>query len=218
MKYRKLLEIVQDEPVFESGLLLSGDVDPALLHQQLSRWTRAGRLIQVRRGLYTLAPPFRKVDPHPFLIANHLMRSSYVSCQSALAWFGLIPESVPVITSVSTIRPHRWDTPVGSFIFRHIRTGLFTGYRRLEVTTSQAAYLATPEKALLDLVYLQPGGDSREFLHELRLQNLEQLDLDRLNTLARELQSPKLERAAGIIEELATEEIGTWETIERIGE
>ena len=103
-----------DEPVFDAGLLLAGEVDPADVRRQLSRWTAAGRLYQVRRGLYALAPPFQKVRPHPFLVANRLVQGSYVSCQSALAHYGLIPEYVPVVTSVAAARPGRWETPLGS--------------------------------------------------------------------------------------------------------
>jgi hypothetical protein len=67
MEFEQLLEIVGNEPVFETSLLLAGDVDPADVRRQLSRWTKAGRLYQLRRGLYALAPPFQKVKPHPFL-------------------------------------------------------------------------------------------------------------------------------------------------------
>ena len=55
MRFEDLLGIVGSEPVFETGLLLTGDVDPVDVRRQLSRWTRAGRLYQLRRGLYALA-------------------------------------------------------------------------------------------------------------------------------------------------------------------
>ena len=58
-----LLQVVGDEPVFETGLLLAGNVCRADVERQLSRWTRAGRILQLRRGLYSLAPPYRKVEP-----------------------------------------------------------------------------------------------------------------------------------------------------------
>jgi len=55
MEFARLLEIVADEPVFESGLLLAGGVNPGDVRKQLSRWTKAGQLYQLRRGLYALA-------------------------------------------------------------------------------------------------------------------------------------------------------------------
>ncbi|MFQ5343575.1 MAG: hypothetical protein ACE5F6_18705 [Anaerolineae bacterium] len=208
-----MLEIVGDEPVFETGLLLAGDVDPANVRRQLSRWTKAGRLYQLRRGLYALAPPFQKVKPHPFLVANRMVRGSYVSLQSALEYHGLIPEYVPVVTSVTTARPARWDTPVGIFEFRHIRTDLLYGYRLVEVVTGQRAFVAVPEKSLLDIIYLQPGGDSPAYLQGLRLQNLEHLDLVELQRQAHLADSPKLRRAASRVADLARAEALEYQTL-----
>ncbi|MFQ5859214.1 MAG: type IV toxin-antitoxin system AbiEi family antitoxin domain-containing protein [Anaerolineae bacterium] len=213
MEFERLLEIVGEEPVFETGLLLAGNVDPANVRRQLSRWTKAGRLYQLRRGVYALAPPFQKVKPHPFLVANHMVRGSYVSLQSALDYYGLIPEYVPVVISVTTGRPARWDTPLGSYEFRHIKTGLLYGYQRLEVATGQHAFVATPEKALLDLIYFQSGGDSPDYLQELRLQNLERLDPAELQRHADLANSPKLRRAAAHVVKLTHTEALEYETV-----
>jgi predicted transcriptional regulator of viral defense system len=213
MDFRRLVEIVDDEPVFATGLLLAGDVDPADVCRQLSRWTKSGRLYQLRRGLYALAPPFQKVKPHPFLVANHLVRGSYVSCQSALAHYGLIPEYVPVVTSVTTARPARWNTSLGSYEFHHIKADLLRGYRLVELSAGQRAFVALPEKALLDLIYLRPGGDSPDYLRELRLQNLDRLDLDELQRQADLARSPKLRRAAGLVADLARCEALEYETL-----
>jgi predicted transcriptional regulator of viral defense system len=202
MEFRRLLDVVADEPVFETGLLLAGAVDPDDVRKQLSRWVRAGRLYQLRRGLYALAPPFQKVKPHPFLVANRLVRGSYVSCQSALAYFGLIPEYVPVVTSVTAGRPGHRETPLGTYDFRHVKPELLRGYRLVDLSRGQRAFLATPEKALLDLVHLQPGGDAPAYLQELRLQNLERLDLEELRQQAEQAGSPKLRRAAGQVANL----------------
>jgi len=160
MEFNRLLELVGDEPVFETALLLAGKVNPELVRQQLARWMNSGRVYQLRRGLYMIAPPYQKVKPHPFLVANHMQRASYVSGQTALAFYGLIPEVVPVTLSVTAGRPERLDTPLGVFEFRHVRPGLLRGYRMTDLGLRQQALVATPEKALLDLVYLQPGGDT----------------------------------------------------------
>lgn len=213
MEFKDILSLVGDEPVFETGFLLSGGVNPRDVHRQLSRWTAAGRLLQLRRGLYTLAPPFQKIKPHPFLIANHLQRASYVSCQSALAYYGLIPEHVPVVVSVSTTRPYRWETPLGSYEYRHVKRELFFAYQLIAVGEAQQAFVATPEKALIDLVYLQPGGDSSAYLRELRLQNLERFNREELRSHANRLASPKLRRAVAIIEGLAHAEAEEYESI-----
>ena len=83
MQFEALLEEVGNLPLFRGSLLLAGDRDPADVRRQLSRWTTAGKVVQLRRDVYVLADPWRRVDPHPFLVANELNRPSYVSLQSA---------------------------------------------------------------------------------------------------------------------------------------
>ncbi|NLG83333.1 MAG: hypothetical protein GX493_01730 [Firmicutes bacterium] len=203
MKFEELLAAVGDEPVFETGLLLAGDVDPSDVRRQLSRWVRSGRLLQLRRGLYALAPPFQKNPPHPFLVANRLVGGSYVSLQSALAYYGLIPEGVHAVTSVTPGRPVTFHTPLGRYEYRHLKPSLLRGYILTAVGNGQEAYLATPEKALLDLIYLTPGGDAPAYLRELRLENLAIL---RPEELARHVTSPKLRRAVEYVLRLRAEE------------
>lgn len=213
MEFARLLAIVGHEPAFETGLLLARDVNAKDVHRQLSRWVRAGRLYQLRRGLYALAPPFQKLTPHPFALANQMARSSYVSCQSALAYYGVIPEYVPVTTCVTVGRPARWQTPLGAFEYHHIKAALLYGYRWVDLGGGQQGLVATPEKALLDLVYLQPGGDAPGYLRELRLQNLERVNMDELARQATRSQSPKLLRAAMVVARLARDEAKEYETL-----
>lgn len=83
---------------------------------------------------------------------------------------------------------------MGVFEFRHIQPELLRGYRMTELQSTQPgqqALVATPEKALLDLIYLQAGGDRPNYLTELRLQNLERLDKDELNRQAEIFQFPE---------------------------
>jgi hypothetical protein len=201
MDFKELLALVEDEPVFETGLLLAGSVDVDNVRLQLGRWTKSGKLYQLRRGLYALAPPYQKVRPHPFLVANRLQRASYVSCQSALSFYGLIPEIVQVTTSVTTGRPAVRETLLGRFSYRHVKLTLLRGYRMLDFD-GQQALVARPEKALLDLVYLEPKGDTLAYLRGLRLQNLDRLDADVLHEQAEVFGLPKMGRAVEEIESL----------------
>jgi len=213
VKFDDLIEIVADEPVFETGVLLAGAVDPADARRQLSRWVKAGRLWQFRRGLYALAAPFQKVAPHPFVIANRLLTGSYVSCQSALAHYGLIPESAPLTISVSVHRHRRWDTPAGSFEFHVLKRELMFGYQLVALGQGQSAFVARPEKALLDLIYLTPGADSRAWLAELRLQHVEQLDLTALQQMAGRSAKPRLIRAAALVAAVVQSEAAAYEAL-----
>lgn len=206
MKWEELLTTVGDEPVFTSSLLMAGNISPADNRRQLSRWVRSGRIIRLRRGIYILASPYRKIEPHPFLLANAMKAASYVSLQSALAHYGMIPEYTPVTTSVTTGRPENIGTASGTFYFSHIKKSWFSGYRQVEVMPGQSAFLANPEKCLLDLVYLTPGGDKMGYLRGLRLQNLDQINLGELSRIAEASGRPKLIRAAEHIERLTAEE------------
>jgi len=213
MKFRELLNLVGREPVFEPSLLLAGDVRPKEIQRQLARWAQNGYVHQVRRGLYSIAPPYRHVTPHPFLIANRIVKASYISCQSALAWYGLIPEYTPVTVSVTTGRPGAWETSFGRFGFRHVKIDLFFGYLLVEVATGQHAFVAHPEKALLDLVYLTPNGDAPSFLQELRLQNLARLDQQQLTRFAKQTGSAKLQRAARQLQVIAQKQEDEFEPL-----
>jgi len=212
MEFERVLELVGDEPVFETALLLAGKVNPNIVRLQLTRWTKSGRVYQLRRGLYAIAPPYQKVKPHPFLIANRMQRASYVSLQSALAYYGLIPDTVHATLSVTAGRPERLKTPLGVFEFRHIKPDLLRGYRMTDLH-GQQALVAMPEKALLDLVYLQPGGDSPHYLRELRLQNLERLDMHELYRQAAAFNTPKLRRAVEAITRLSQTETQEYEAL-----
>ena len=212
MKFQRLLEIVADEPVFETGLLLCGETDPVGIRHQLARWTRAGRIHRLRRELYALAPPYRKRTPHPFLVANRLVQGSYVSGLSALAHAHCIPEYVPEVASVGAGRPQIRQTALGRFSFRHVKVDLLYGYRRMDLGEGQTAFVAVPEKALLDIVHLCPGGDELAYIEELRL-DLAALDLDELDRLARAAARPKLSRAARHVRSLAEDRSLAYEVL-----
>jgi predicted transcriptional regulator of viral defense system len=210
MNFEKLLHLVADQPLFETGLLLSGDIDPNDIRRQLSRWVSTGKLKQLRRGLYTLTPPYRQITPHPFLIANFLMPGSYVSTQSALAYYGLIPEYVAQTWSITTARPAQWG---GEYHFQHIAMPLFFGYQRVDLPQEQSAFVATPEKAILDLAHLTPHADDIDYLRQLRLQNLERLDMERLREFALRAEKPKWRRVTDCVTKLVHEEMDNFEEI-----
>lgn len=196
MKFSNLLETVGGLPLFRSGLLLAGDRDPADVRRQLARWTAAGKILQLRRNVYVLAPPWRRVEPHPFLIANELHPPSYISLQSALAYYGMIPEAVPVTTSITSGRPLQIDTPLGRYLYRHVRQEAFFGYDSHPLWRGQTALLADAAKALLDLVYVTPKGEAMDHLESLRLEALDQAPATALRAHARRWGKPKIERAA----------------------
>jgi len=131
-----------------------------------------------------------------------MVRSSYVSCQSALTYYDIIPEYSPSVISVTADRTGQWRNPLGFFVFRHIQLKYLDRYRLTDLGGGYKAFLATPEKALMDLIYLTPKGDSVEYLTELRLQNLGKLDIGRLKETSEIFNRPKLNRAYAVLESI----------------
>jgi predicted transcriptional regulator of viral defense system len=213
MKYEDLLEIIGAAPLFDSSLLRAGDVDPADVASQLSRWVASGRLLQLRRRVYALPAARRRRAPHPFETANLLVRPSYVSLEAALSFHGMLPEAVFTTTSITSARPALHRTPLGDFDYRHVLAGLFWGYRSAEVAPGVNALVARPEKALLDLVYLRPHGDDPAFLRALRLERLERLDATELEDMARRTGKPKLVRAGARIARMVAEYAEEYEAL-----
>ncbi len=207
MKFDDLVGQVAQATVFRRGEILSGQANSASVERQLDRWVKSGRIIQLRRGVYALSKPYARQSPHPFLVANTMKRASYVSLQSALSYYGMIPEYVPVTTSVTTGRPETVGTPIGRFQYRHVRLPCFNGFGNVEVSPGQETLIATPEKALVDLLYLTPRSDSEAFLRELRVSPHETfIDDSVLLAAAEEVGSKKTMRAVSRLIDIWREE------------
>jgi predicted transcriptional regulator of viral defense system len=198
MKWEVFLKIAAKLPLVDTEALLAGVTDQVPLKVQISRWKKAGRLIQLRRGFYLLAEPFRKIEIHEPFIASMLKKPSYISLEKALEYHGLIPEAVPVYTSVTTKRQAKFVSPAGVFTYRHIKNSLFWGYRSYTLR-KQTGFIASPEKALLDLVYFNGMDISLKYLHGLRLQNTEKIDPVALLDYANKFKSPGMDKAALVI-------------------
>lgn len=170
MRIEDVARIVGVGGLFTTGFLLSGEVSGPEVRRQLDRWVKSGKVTRLRRGVYMLNRPWSNRTAHPFVVANALSRGSCVSLQSALSWWGMIPEHVPVTTSVTTGRPEEVQTPIGDFLFRHLKDELFRDVREIEVSRGQHALVAGPGEALVGLLYLTPHSDDPGYLRELRLE------------------------------------------------
>jgi len=195
MKYDTLVERFGDQPLIESRALRLFYPDTRAMSVQLDRWVKAGRLVRLKRGAYLLPAHLRRAPAPPERLANLLVSPSYVSCERALYLHGLIPESVPLVTSVTPTRPRRLDTPVGRFAYRHVKPDWFFGYAQVQVGGGQAL-VALPAKALLDLVHLSRGELVPARIEALRLQNTELVDTKDLVELAGRSGTPRVRRAA----------------------
>ncbi|MCK5083263.1 MAG: hypothetical protein KAR31_10185, partial [Candidatus Omnitrophica bacterium] len=148
--------------------------------------------------VYLLAEPYRRINILASHVALALKEPSYISLEKALEFHGLIPEAVKVYTCVTTKRAARFINSVGVFDYRHIQRSLFWGYESIN-NKKQTAFMATAEKALLDLFYLKHINVTLDYLKELRLQNGENINRERLFEYAKRFKKPCMLRYAQTI-------------------
>lgn len=134
----------------------------------IARMVKKGELIRLKNGFYLIASRFRRGEKdHPFeQIANLLYGPSYVSLEWALSFYHMIPERVTVVTSVTTGSNKEFETPIGSFTYRHLSLPRYSvGIGRKELVGKVGGFLlATPEKALADWVFFTCQGMNEETL------------------------------------------------------
>jgi len=131
-------------------------------NDKISELIKSKELISIRRGLYIPGPELDLPSPDPFLIANHLRGPSYISLDSALSYWGLIPERVYEISSVTTKTPKKYSTEVGRFSYKQIKTPYYAlGIKRVSIAPRQIVMIASREKALCDKIVLSPKVNFR---------------------------------------------------------
>jgi len=195
MKWEQFLARVRDLPVIEPESLTTSD---SSIRVQISRWEKARKLIKLKRGIYVLSEKYHKREIDEFHLAAVLKRPSYVSLEKALEYHGLIPEGVPVFTSVTPKRQARFASDIGVFSYRHIKPALFWGYFPVG-RKDRAGFVASPEKAILDLFHFLGTRVSPGYIEELRLQNFEKMDVRRLLEYAGRFGQKKIREAAGLL-------------------
>ncbi len=157
MELRKLAKGYGEAP-FTHHLMLSLLKDYNRPNDKISELLKQGELISLRRGLYIAGPEVGLPRPHPFLMANHLCGPSYVSLESALSFWGLIPERVVETTSVTTSTSKKYSSAAGRYSFQHLPTPYFAfGIERIQLTEKQTALIASAEKAVCDMIVLTAG-------------------------------------------------------------
>ncbi len=126
-------------------------------NQKIRLLERDKLVIRLKRGLYVCSPQVTGRALSTELIANHLYTPSYISMSSALRYYGLIPEQVYVMQSMTLKHSRDFDTPVGRFEYTHISKESFSVGLSSIKGKNYAFVIATPEKALCDLVANSSG-------------------------------------------------------------
>lgn len=117
-----------------------------------------GVLASVRKGLYIAGPALKTGKPEPFLLANHILGPSYISIDTALSYYGLIPERVFEYASMTTKNSRKFQTPMRIFSYAHLSVPYYSfGIRQIELSKDQIAMMSSPEKALCDRIVITKG-------------------------------------------------------------
>jgi len=169
---------------------------------KISDLLKKGIIIRVKKGLYIFGDDYRRKPFSREILANLIYGPSYISLDYALQHYGLIPERVEAVTSVTTGRFRRFSTPVGLFTYRMIPLKAFRiGMDRVEIGDGRAFLIATPEKALADKLYdgrgtgIQTQKELNNYLeNNLRIDsaNLRELNPAVLDAIARCYRSRKI--------------------------
>ncbi len=197
MIYNDFKNTVRDFPIIVSANIFLPTVKPQALRRQLSRWQARGLVCKLKKGVYILNKNDRKIHPSRIFLANQLYSLSYVSTEYALGYYGLIPEKVADVTSATTRKTAEFSNPFGTFRYQHLKTELFFGFREIEDENRLPVFIAEPEKAVLDFIYLNLSSFRNQhrdiFSLSYRFQNLETLKQKRLIEYTGRYQSRQLQ-------------------------
>jgi len=198
MNYLKFKNKVQDLPIILSRDLLWLEENNQIFRNQLNRWKQKKFVIKLKRGVYMLNVNDRKITPSRNFIANQLYVPSYVSLEYALNFYGLIPERTVDITSITTKKTMTIKNEIGSFIYQHVKPEAFRGFKMANDSSGLTFFIAEPEKAVVDLLYLNinniPEGKKDYFEVYFRFQNVEELKTRRIIEMANLFKNRKLTR------------------------
>ncbi len=126
---RSVLSDIGNIPV-NSSVIASFFPDIKAKSAKISALEKSGEIIRLRRNLFVLNPDESGVALSVELTANHLLAPSYVSMQTALRHYGLIPEAVYTVQSMTLKESKMYDTPIGSFTYHRISHRTYTDARR----------------------------------------------------------------------------------------
>jgi len=180
MTYLEFKNALQEFPVFSVR-----EVEkhfPGFDSRRLVEWQQKGYVQKLRNRYYRFTDEEIN-EEYLFYCANEIYSPSYVSLESALSLHGFIPEGVFQITSCTTLKTNAFETPIGHFSYRNIKSDLFFGYH-LQQWDDHHYAIAGPEKTILDYLYLHneiesPGEfeslrwNAAEILNRISMKNLD---------------------------------------------
>ena len=181
-----LLRQISNTPVTNS--VISG-LYPNIkaINKKISELEHSNALIRLKRGLYVVSPEITNTPLSTELIANHLYSPSYVSCLTALRFYGLIPEDVFITQSMTIKRGRTFNTKLGCFQYFTCSKEAFAVGITIAKVGNQQFLIATPEKALCDFIATTPSlnlrykRETEEYLEEYLRLDMEEFYMMRLS-------------------------------------
>ena len=168
MNFVKFKNSLRDFPVFSIADIRVAH--PGFDRRRLSEWQKKGYIKKIIKGYYLFSDS--DIDESMLLaIANKIYKPSYISFETALSYYRLIPESIYMITSAATRRTSLFETPMARFSYRSIKPSLFFGYSLL----TGGIKMAFMEKAVMDYLYLNPAVRTAADFGSLRINREEML-------------------------------------------
>ncbi|WP_134089047.1 hypothetical protein [Olivibacter sp. XZL3] len=157
MNIHQLINKYAQQPL-PHQLLVSWLGDYKRPNDKINTLKTEGVLEAVKKGLYIAGPATGLLRPEPFLLANHMLGPSYVSIETALSYYGLIPERVYEVASMTTKASRKFDTSLGRFTYTHLPLPYYAfGLNCVQLSPDQVAIIASPEKALCDKIVTTAG-------------------------------------------------------------
>src|SRR5690349_5518656 len=208
MDYRAAIQKLARQPISHQMLMsLLRDYDRP--NAKIHALTKEQVLQPVKKGLYIAGPALNiNQKPEPFLLANHILGPSYVSAESALAYYGIIPERVYEIVSMTTKTPRKFKTKTGTFTYTRLPLPYYSfGILSTKLSDDQYAMIASAETALFDKIlttsglFIRSKKSAREFLTDnMRMDEdmLRQLNTKEMSQWVKS--SPKAESLSFIVD------------------
>lgn len=183
MSFEDLRKKIQGE-IFDYQVLMHYLKEYKKPRDKISLLLKNESIIRVRKGIYIFGPTYRKKPISLEVLANLIYSPSYISLEYALSKYGLIPERVWTVTCICLNRSKTFQTPLATFSYSKRSAEVYPiGLIRKEYPQEGSFIMASPEKALLDLISqvkeITNVNDMKDHLYEnLRM---EPSDLKKLN-------------------------------------
>ncbi|MBU0506560.1 hypothetical protein KJ708_11260 [bacterium] len=175
--------LVSAPPYLDYSWLMERLKNYASPRSKITQLIAKGDIVRIKKGLYLPGPLYNK-SYSKLVLANLIYGPSYVSLEYALSYYGMIPERVDCITSVTNKRNKYFETSVGAFSYIYMPDKIYPLGITLKVNDHDSFFLATKEKALCDMIYREKNLTTQKDIHlyltqDLRIEEEDLVSLDK---------------------------------------